>query len=278
MESLNRLFKYDYLPRSIHKSLYGVIVLIVTSFLPETYQAYRSANLRLSDSYRQYNSMVPEYLKNRPPNFIKHCLKKKFAGQEFCKDDIQCVNHDKGEFVVRSATSKCVKYRVELSIPKCTCESWRRTTYPCKHFFSSDFAVFNFFSSWQFDNLPPDYHNSLIITLNNDDLLVNTSDTPTSRQPSNFSAFLIDPAPQKTSADTPRPHLEENFNTNLTTSSSNSLKCEKLRQQLQEKLPTLKNVSYLVEDMSLIENAITIIDDLLVKLQAGCPKAEGILL
>ena len=63
VESLNRLFKYDYLSRSIDKSLYGIVVLIVTSFLPETYQAYRSANLRLSGSYSKYNRMVPEYLK-----------------------------------------------------------------------------------------------------------------------------------------------------------------------------------------------------------------------
>jgi hypothetical protein len=41
-----RLFKYDYLPRSIDKSLYDIVVMIVCSFLPDTYQNYLSANLK----------------------------------------------------------------------------------------------------------------------------------------------------------------------------------------------------------------------------------------
>ena len=41
-----RLFKYDYLPRSIDKSLYSIVVMIVCSFLPDTYQNYLSANLK----------------------------------------------------------------------------------------------------------------------------------------------------------------------------------------------------------------------------------------
>ncbi|XP_028414338.1 uncharacterized protein LOC114537497 [Dendronephthya gigantea] len=275
VESLNRLFKYDYLPRSIDKSLYGIVVLIVTSFLPETYQAYRSANLRLSGSYRKYNTMVPEYLENRPTNFVKHCLKTKMAAQEFCEDDITCVNHEKGEFVVKSATSKTVKYLVELAIPRCACESWRRTNYPCKHFF----AIFNFFSSWQFDNLPPDYRNSVFITLDNDNVLINP-EISTDRhppQPRLSSNWLTD-----TNIETAAPiRLETEKHINATsTSLSESLRCDKLKQTFREKLSALQNISYLLdnENLNLLENAIAIVDDLRVKLQSASPKENGLLL
>ena len=35
MESLNRLFKYNYLPTSVDKSFYLIVVMIVTSFLSD---------------------------------------------------------------------------------------------------------------------------------------------------------------------------------------------------------------------------------------------------
>ena len=85
VESMNRLLKYDYLPRSIDKSLYGILVMIVCSFLPDSYQTCLSANLRLSGSYRKYNAIVLDYLQNHPPNFVKHCLKINLLPKRFRK-------------------------------------------------------------------------------------------------------------------------------------------------------------------------------------------------
>ena len=48
------------LPSSIGKSLYSIIVMIVCSFLPNSYQTYLSANLHLSGSYQEYNKSTTE--------------------------------------------------------------------------------------------------------------------------------------------------------------------------------------------------------------------------
>ena len=52
----------------------------------------------------------------------------------------------------------------------------------------------------------------------------------------------------------------------------------KLKRQFQDKVAGLRDVSYLVEDVNALQEAITIVDDLQAKLRACCPKAEGIYL
>lgn len=96
------------------KSLYGIIVMIVCSFLPDSYQTYLSANLRLSGSYQKYNAIVPDYLQNRPPNVVKHCLKNKFAAQEIQEKNITCLNDQEWEFLVKSSNKK-LSYLVQFS-------------------------------------------------------------------------------------------------------------------------------------------------------------------
>ena len=46
----------------------------------------------------------------------------------------------------------------------------------------------------------------------------------------------------------------------------------------QDKVAGLRDVSYLVEDVNALQEAITIVDDLQAKLRACCPKAEGLFL
>ena len=52
VEAQNNHFKYDYLPRSVDKSVFGVAVLLVESFIPDSYQHYLDTNLKLSSRYR----------------------------------------------------------------------------------------------------------------------------------------------------------------------------------------------------------------------------------
>ena len=52
----------------------------------------------------------------------------------------------------------------------------------------------------------------------------------------------------------------------------------KLKRQFQDKIAGLRDVSYLVEDVNALQEAITIVDNLQAKLRACCPKAEGLLL
>ena len=115
VESLNRLFKYTYFPLSIDKSVYGIVVMIVSSFLPDSYQSYLSANLRLSSSYRKYDRIVHNYLQNRPPHFVKQCLKNKFVYKP-----------DGGKISNKKPPKQEAVYLVQFLLPSCSCESWRR--------------------------------------------------------------------------------------------------------------------------------------------------------
>ena len=103
VEAQNKHFKYDYLPRSVDKSAYGIAMLLVETFIPDSYQQYKDANFKQSSSYRVYNDDIPESLRNRPSHFIKHCMKSRFAAGEFRQSDVHCIDLDKGAFTVRSS-------------------------------------------------------------------------------------------------------------------------------------------------------------------------------
>ena len=278
VESMNRLFKYDYLPRSIDKSLYGIVVMIVCSFLPDSYQTYLSANLRLSGSYRKYNAIVPDYLQNRPPNFVKHCLKSKFTAQEIQENDITCLNDHQGKFLVKSSGNKKLCYQVQFSVPSCTCESWRQSTFPCKHFF----VVFKFFSKWQFSSLPLAYQKSVFITLDTDGLLINSPTTNANSLPSSKNTedppTILDTTPERSTPESQTPQSLPESTANNSTPSVEPATLAKLKRQLQDKISELKNVSFLVEDLEMLQTAITVVDNLQVALRATCPRVDGLFL
>ena len=100
VESPNRHFKYDYLLRAIHKSVYGVVVMLIESCLPDSYQHYIHTNFKQSSSYRTYNENIPKYLDNRPSHFIKHCTKSAFSVGEFQEADVECIDNTKGRFLL----------------------------------------------------------------------------------------------------------------------------------------------------------------------------------
>ena len=256
------------LPRSICKSLYSIVVMIVCSFLPDSYQTYLSANLRLSGSYRKYNPIVPDYLQNRPPNFVKHCLKNKFAAMEIQEKDITCLNDQQGKFLVKSSNKK-LSYLVQFSVPSCTCKSWKQSTFPCKHFF----AIFDLFSKWQFSSLPVAYRDSVFITLDTDGLLINQStvqdNSPSSMKKTEGPPTTLD-APPKLEVPQSSPASENNLVEPGT--------LVKLQRQFQDKLSRLKNLSFLVEDVKVLQDAINIADNLQVALRATCPRVEGLFL
>ena len=161
VEAQNKHFKYNYLPRSVDKSAYGIAVLLVESFIPDSHQQYKDTNFKLSGSYRTYNDDIPPNLHNRPSHFIKHCMKSRFSAGEFRESDVDCIDLDTGVFTVRSSADITVNYSIQLQTPSCTCESWLRTHFPCKHFY----AVFNNYDEWDFSRLPRSYLNNAFITL-----------------------------------------------------------------------------------------------------------------
>ena len=96
MEAQNKHFKYDYLPKSVDKSVFGIAVLLVELFIPDAYQHYvdTDTNLKQSSLYSKFNDATPPYLHNRPAHFIRHCMRSRFNAGEFRESDVHCLNID----------------------------------------------------------------------------------------------------------------------------------------------------------------------------------------
>lgn len=158
MEAQNKVLKYSYLPHRRNITLSCLVEILITSFLPDSYEKYLFQNYKMSSAYRSYSGDVPKYLHGRPPALIKHCLnrlekaKRKFSVESFTNCDVE-----KGKFSLAGESSTHhIDFGLSNGQPSCTCGDWSKTHYPCKHFF----AVFLYQSGWRWDSLPEAYLNS----------------------------------------------------------------------------------------------------------------------
>lgn len=80
---------------------------------------------------------MPEYLHNRPRDFVKTCLKRMLAGFHYAQNDIKKLSS--GKFQVKSEEST-EWYMVDMGdnnrYPSCDCISFKNTFLPCKHMFA----------------------------------------------------------------------------------------------------------------------------------------------
>ena len=98
------------------------LCILVEHFLLDVYDKYVSAQFKVTTSYHQYCSWVPDFLHNRPHSVrIKNCEKDKY-----CKSDIQTLDEEKGQFAVKCKSGRvctlCFGNRSEA--PSCSCEDW----------------------------------------------------------------------------------------------------------------------------------------------------------
>ena len=86
--------------------------------------------MRFRSKFRRYSTSLPIYLQNRPKDFILYCLKKNVnsSGVGFLWS-----NPTKKKYVTKFGDDNCM--------PSCTCYSWRRTGYPCKHLLNSEMII-----------------------------------------------------------------------------------------------------------------------------------------
>lgn len=285
--------------RSLDKSVFGIAVMIVESFVPDSYQHYLDTNLQLSSSYRQYNRNIPDYLHNRPIHFAKHCLNNKFAAAEYEERDVKCVNFEKGEFLVRSCSSSNKLFAVKMSEPSCQCDSWRKTQFPCKHFF----AVFEFFEEWDFNSLPHAYRNSVFITLDTGNfsnskpaeespLQASASDNYASDDCSDgYSEHESEPQnnlapPCQSEGETINSDEDEEkdgFHTSPPQPMTGPIQppsqisnATKARRRLQERIDVLRSVTFRIDDGTALENAISMVETLITQLQKSSPHQNGL--
>ena len=117
IEAQNKLFKYSYFSGLLDKSVFGIVAMILESFIPDSCQHYLDTNLQLSGSYREFKRDIPDYLHNRPLHFVKHCLRSNLGAAEFAEHDVKCVNLEKGEFLVKSSSNSTKLFAFKLSKP-----------------------------------------------------------------------------------------------------------------------------------------------------------------
>ena len=201
---------------------------------------------------------------------MKHCPRSNFAAAEFSEYDVNCVNLEKGEFLVRSSSDSSKLFVVNFSEPTCKCESWKKTHFPCKHFF----AVFKFFEEWDFNRLPYQYKNKVFITLDTGHFDQSDAESPSEPCAMEELEDLSSKGCNEFGG-TPLPSNEDNANAeNNTASSRPKSHCHeyhsnptKLRKRRQERIDTLRSTTFMVSDSTALENAIKTVEDALLELQ-----------
>ena len=116
----------------------------------------------MSETYRSYNSFIPNFLRGRPRSVIIHCLQRMKKSLKFMKTNIDFSNEMNGLFHLKSHSGKVhvVDFGVMTNTPSCTCKDWIQFRIPCKHFF----AIFEHSEQWKWGALPKHYLESSHIT------------------------------------------------------------------------------------------------------------------
>ena len=130
------------------------------------YFSYTDVNFKTHSNYRSYSKEVPSYLRNCPRDSVKHCNQKISTAMGADLTAINIVRQ--GFFSVKSfANNESERYIVDFgddeTMPKCTCQDWALSQYPCNHFF----ALFRKYIPWHWDALSPPCINSHFLKLNN---------------------------------------------------------------------------------------------------------------
>ena len=235
------VFSYQYLPWAVDRSVYGIALLLVESFIPDSYRSYMEMNTTLSQQAQDKASpLVPPYLHHRPPSFVKHCLKAQFKVEQEYTDptDVICVDYNQGEFNVRSSSIYSGFHRVQFQVPRCSCDMWQVTCFPCEHFH----AVFKFVEQWSFLHLPAHYRNSPFISIDTE----------------------IEPAPAVD------PHVANaliDHDYVVGPSSNHADILSSLKEQIQEKVVSMAELLHQVNDVDILQHV-------LIKLEEVCSSCE----
>jgi len=204
-ERQNESFKYSFLEKRKSHSLTGMLTILIEEFLPSNYERYCDENLKCNSWYRAYASNVPEYLRNKPRDLVKHCMLKIEEAKHYDKTGITVVGEKRFKMLSFESESRQRKvYSIffgdENTMPSCSCESWRRSAYPCKHIF----AIFAKYAEYSWESLSPLYITSPFLCLDqldNDVQSENTTNNSTdveedSISSSNSEAPLINDLPE----------------------------------------------------------------------------------
>lgn len=170
---------------------------------------------------------------------------------------------------MKFSTKSNRNHLVNFSTPSCSCADWRKTQYPCKHFF----AVFAAYEEWDFNSLLVHYRNSVFITLDTEHLAINT---PPVNPATTEDSYIPDVKntdnhahgkSQDESSSDQETETDDLCPTNMYAEASEQAflshkkedrpsHCESIRKALQAELNAVKDVSFLVDDDGILAKAV----------------------
>lgn len=119
-------------------------------------------NVKACSEFRSYNTDIPDFLKNRPSTFVKHCLQRLQRAEDIPLTAITDSEEDPGgPYFCQSQTTKGVVYTITMMPLHCQCPDWARYHMPCKHILCILVKIAG--CSW--NNVDQAYRNSPFINL-----------------------------------------------------------------------------------------------------------------
>ena len=197
---------------------------------------------------------------------LKHCLVKKLLADNLEKTGITV--EGSGKFSLRyckdnTERNYVIDFGDKNKMPSCTCIDWKRSCYPCKHFF----IVFKKYSCWNWESISPLYRMSPYLNLDfgfeaktkltND--IPSVSTYPSEISNNEYEASITDQNEVFEMADPPK----------VRNTVRKSITSESLRGLLSE----LRSLSFLIEhDDDLLENTYKELNNLIRSVKRTVPK------
>ena len=228
--------------------------ILMTQGYTNVFLRYVEANVRRTSEYRRYNSSLPTWLHNKPSAFTKHCIEKLGLAKEIRVENISYIETVAESYFRVRNLSKIYKVSFgstnDSGTPSCECEDWKKTLLPCKHMI----AVFENFQEFGWDSLPGTYTTSPYFNLDYD--VINPSYSHTLKDEDLYSVVgdevVISELPMKKYP-------------KRTKASS----CRELLSQI-------KSLTYLVNDLEVLDTVEDSLKDLVKLLDGKAPQDRGI--
>ena len=268
VEALNKVLKHNYLKYFCDRSVTGLISMLVKTFLPDRYKQYIKINHKMTDQYSKYTEYTPDYLKDRPLEFIKHMEDRKTKGSVIPKSDITFISSDK--FLVKSQLDGTQSYEVDLSVPKCGCHDFFRTNWPCKHMH----AIFTHYPKSGWDSLREGYKNSPFLTVDLEVLKLTSLQQPIAFQQTNPSSLPVAPLVESLSVDTEG--AEQSSPVEIEQDDDSLIR--KKQEQLRILLKKSVDRSFMCNNLERLNSGIDYCLKMISTLEKGCNTADNMLL
>ncbi|XP_041420683.1 uncharacterized protein LOC121394263 [Xenopus laevis] len=151
-------------------TLSELLIVLHKHFFPNAHKKYIQLNVQNCEAYRKYKKEVPDFLRNRPRDFVRHMMTR--LDTTLDNSHIKILDRKSGIFEVNSEENAAKTYQVTFKdgIPSCTCADWENHFLPCKHIC----CILKYNSQLKWDRLNPAYCQNPLFLLDKDCLSVSS--------------------------------------------------------------------------------------------------------